>query len=126
MGRVKLLKKWREFSEGGNGYGFFLRKGKPPPIEQSRSRAGAGLHGRQGSRQSRRQSRSRASGSRSRSRASGSRQQAAGSRQQAAGSRQQGIFIFHWKLFPSFAIIRLKYQSKNNNINLSVFNILYE
>jgi len=30
VGRVKLLKKWREFSEGGNGDGFFLQKGKHP------------------------------------------------------------------------------------------------
>ena len=37
-----------------------------------------------------------------------------------------GRFIFHWKLFPSCAIVRLKYRTKNNNINLCVFNILYE
>ena len=37
QGRVKLLKKWREFSGGGNGDGFFLQKGKHPPIEQSRA-----------------------------------------------------------------------------------------
>ena len=35
-------------------------------------------------------------------------------------------FIFHWKLFPLCDTVRLKYQSKNNNINLCVFNIFYE
>ena len=29
-----------------------------------------------------------------------------------------GRFIFHWKLFPSCSIVRFKYKSKNNNINL--------
>ena len=39
---VKLLKKWREFSEGGNGYGFFLQKGKHPHrAEQSRIKSRA-------------------------------------------------------------------------------------
>ena len=37
---------------------------------------------------------------------------------QAEGIRHQGTFIFQWKLFPSCYIVRLKYKSKNNNINL--------
>ena len=42
--------------------------------------------------------------------------------------QQEGLatFIFHWKLFPSCDTVRLKYKTKNNNINLCVFNILYE
>ena len=36
---MKLLKKWREFSEGGNGGDFFLQKGNHP-IEQEAGRAG--------------------------------------------------------------------------------------
>ena len=42
------------------------------------------------------------------------------------GRQDIATFIFHWKLFPSCAIARLKYQSKNNHINLLPFNILYE
>lgn len=39
VGRVKLLKKWREFSGGGMKMTIFLRKGKPPPIGQTAGRA---------------------------------------------------------------------------------------
>ena len=44
-GRVKLLKKWREFSEGGNGGDFFLQKGNHP----YRAKEGSGKAGHQAS-----------------------------------------------------------------------------
>ena len=64
-------------------------------------------------------------------RADGREQGRADGREQTAGQGADGradgskcgmihiaTFIFHWKLFPSHAVIRIKYQSKNNNINL--------
>ena len=49
-----------------------------------------------------------------------SREQKAESRadDSKCGSVRIATFIFHWKLFLPCAIIRIKYQSKNNNINL--------
>ena len=45
FGRVKLLKKWREFLEGGNDIWVFLQKGKHPThrAEQIAGRAEADL-----------------------------------------------------------------------------------
>lgn len=65
---------------------------------------------------------------RSRSRAEQKQKQKAESRadDSKCGMVQTATFIFHWKLFPSNAVARIKYQSKNNNINLSSINILYE
>ena len=76
---------------------FFLKKGKHPHIRPSRK--------------------SRDQGRKSRDQGRKSRDQ---------GRKSIGTFIFHWKLFPLRAIVRIKYQSKNNNINLCLINILYE
>ena len=49
-----------------------------------------------------------------------------GSDASKCGRVRIATFIFHWKLFTSFFIARIKYQSKNNNINLSLINIFCE
>lgn len=134
------MKKWREFLEGGNDIRFFLKKGNHPPS----SRAGRAEQKEGRKEYHRRKSRAgRADGtfeeinskkkeSRSRSRAEQTAEQGAGRKQKAERKQKESrklrfaTFIFHWKLFPSFATVRIKYQSKNNNINLCVFNILYE
>ena len=48
LGRVKLLKKWREFSGGGNDIRFFLKKGNHPHRAEQ-SRAGSAEQSRAGS-----------------------------------------------------------------------------
>ena len=93
-----FLEKWREFLGGGNDIWVFLKKGNHP------HRAGPGrwASGQMGLRADGR----RTSG-------------IIRSRKQKEGRKLRfATFIFHWKLFPSFATVRIKYQSKNNNINL--------
>ena len=97
MGRVKFLKKWREFLEGGMRATLFLKKGNHPHLAEQRA---DGRKSRAGGRQSRRQSREQEE----------SKKQKAESRadDSKCGMARIDTFIFHWKLFPSNAIARLK------------------
>ena len=79
---------------------FFLQKGKHPPPPGAGAGAGAGPGAGAGA--------------------------GAGAAHEKTAKIRIATFIFHWKLFPSCDTIRLKYKTKNNNINLSLINILYE
>ena len=85
-------------------FGFFQKR-VSSPIEQSRAGRAEQTEWRK-SRKSREQEESKKQ--KAESRADDSK----------CGMVRIATFIFHWKLFPSFAIIRIKYQTKNNNINL--------
>ena len=80
------------------------KEGRQKQRERTSGRAGGRASGRAGGRAGR----------------AGGRAGRAGGRADDSKSRKPRIatFIFHWKLFPSFTIASIKYQSKNNNINL--------
>ena len=130
-----FYKKCGEFSGGGNDICVFLKKGNhPPPSSRAESRAepealeGMEERSRTECLKEGRVKRIKAEPTEGRkTRADGRKC----GRQRKAEDSQCGrvriaTFIFHWKLFPLRAIARIKYQSKNNNINLSLINIFCE
>ena len=97
---------------GRNEKAVFVKKGEaPPPIEQTKGIADGTF---EEMKKKKKESRTE------QCRAGSAEQSRSGSRavHEKIAKLRIATFIFHWKLFPSCDTVRLKYKTKNNNINL--------